>query len=92
MKYGIVYKGYTRCFVFNKKHAKIVEETIKEIDKYEFIYMPQRWIAFWDYKNEKRRPPLIYSGNKFDIDIINLKIECAKKGVAVLIVTSNFAE
>lgn len=51
--------------------------------------MPDNWVEFWDYPNKKYSPPLIYNG-KFDIDIIALKIACAKKGIAISVASSNF--
>lgn len=88
MKQELVRKGESRCFVFDKNHVELVEETIKEIDEFEFDYMPDNWVEFWDYPNAKYCPPMVYNG-KFDIDIINLKIACAKKGIAISVVSTN---
>lgn len=88
MALELVRKGESRCFVFDKKHIEIVEETIEEIDEFEFGYIPDNWVEFWDYPNSKYHPPMVYNG-KFDIDVINLKIACAKKGIAIVIVSTN---
>lgn len=50
--------------------------------------MPDNWVEFWDYEKTPTSPPMVYNG-KFDIDIIKLKIACAKKGVAISIVSTN---
>lgn len=95
MMYELIRKGKSRCFVFEKSHINIVEKTIKEIDKEEFSYMPDEWVAFWDYENKVNRPGshpgLVYNG-KFDIDVIKLKIACAKKGVAILVLSTNYEQ
>jgi hypothetical protein len=88
MKQELVKKGNSRCFVFEKEHIEIVKDTIKEIDEFEFDYMPDDWVEFWDYPNAKYCPQMVYNG-KFDIDVINLKIACAKKSVAISIVSTN---
>lgn len=88
MRDELVYKGESRCFVFDEKHITIVDETIKEISDFEHRYMPDDWICFWNYPTIKNCPAMVYNG-KFDIDIIELKIACAKKGIAITIVSTN---
>ena len=89
MRKELVRKGDSKCFVFDKTHIDEVYKIIKEIDEFEFDYMPDQWVKFWDYPTQKYHPSLNYNG-KFDIDPILLKIACAKKGIAISIVSTNF--
>jgi len=88
MRLGLVRKGESRCFVFKEEHIEIVLETIKEIDKFEYDYLPEDWVAFWDYP--KKECPYMVRNGKFDVDVIKLKIACANKGVAISIVSTNY--
>jgi len=63
-----------------------VEKIVNEIDPFEYDYMPDNWVEFWDYPGHI--PPMVYNG-KFDIDVIKLKIACAKKGIAISVVSTN---
>ena len=90
MRQELVNKGLSRCFVFEKEHIGIVNDIIKELDNFEFEYMPDNWVTFWNYDSKNQVcPPMVYNG-KFDIDIIKLKIACAKKGIAISVVSTNF--
>ena len=86
-KIELIRKGNSRCFVFDESHVEIVKQTVFELDDFEADYMPKDWVAFWDYENDKPQPYLEYNG-KFDIDVMKLKIACAKKGVAIHVVST----
>jgi hypothetical protein len=84
-KPSLVFKGNSRCYVFEESHIKEVEAIIKEISEFEFGYMPENWVTLFtpSYNDD-----LVYNG-KFDIDVIELKIACAKKQIAIHILSTN---
>ena len=83
----LVRKGESRCYVFKEEHISIVGQIIKELDDFEYDYMPNDWICVWD-ENWKCSPPLVYNG-KFDINVIQLIQKCAEKKVAIIIKSTN---
>ena len=83
----LVRKGESRCYVYEEHHVEEVRQIVKELDDFEFDYMPTNWIVYWD-RDSKKVPPLIYNG-KFDINVIDLKIACAKKGIAISVLSTN---
>lgn len=85
-KIQLVRKGNSRCFVFDESHIEIVKQTVLELDELEADYMPDDWVVLWNYENKQNMPGLVYNG-KFDIDVIMLKIACAKKGIAIHVVS-----
>jgi hypothetical protein len=78
----LVYKGYSRCFVFREEDKEVVYNTIKEIDESESQYIPTDWVTVWDGKGYSSS--LNYNG-KFDIDLPKLIDECGKKGVGIIV-------
>lgn len=83
----LIRKGESRCFVFFQDHIEKVKAIIKEIDEFEFEYMPEDWITLWDGHYDDR----VYNG-KFDINIVRLYTECGKKGISIIIVSTNQPE
>jgi len=81
----LAYKGLSRCFVFDKFHIKKVEEIIKEVDEFEYDYLPDDWITMWDdSNNELSTTYWVYNG-KFDIDIPKLIKVCADQKIGIII-------
>ena len=85
----LVHKGNSRCFVFREEDIQKVYETIKEIDEYESRYTPTDWVTVWDDKGDDSS--MVYNG-KFDINVPKLIDECGKKGVGIIIRSSNIDE
>ena len=44
----LVCKGKSRCFVFREEHIEKVEQIIKELDDFEYGYMPKSWVSLPD--------------------------------------------
>lgn len=68
-------KTYGRIFVQKPEHIQIVKDTIKEVDEFEYEYMPSDLVAV--YPDEKG---FIYL-HKFEIDKDELTKSCIAKGV-----------
>lgn len=80
----LVYKGESRCFVFREEDIQVVYNTIKEISEFEAGYTPTDWVTVWDGRGDD----LNYNG-KFDIDVPRLIMECGKKGVGIIVRSTN---
>jgi hypothetical protein len=80
----LVRKGESRCFVFRQEDIQKVIDIVEEIDAFEFDYMPNNWVAVWDYSKSNTCPHMVYNG-KFDINVPKLIDECGKKGVGIVI-------
>lgn len=85
----LVRKGNSRCFVFSYEDIQKVYDTIKEIDEFEFEYIPEDWVTIWDGKGYDSS--MVYNG-KFDIDVPRLIDECGKKGVGIIIKSTNIQD
>jgi len=72
------YKGYGRIIVQKKEDIEKVKEIIKEMDGFEFDYLPSDLIGVVEEND------LVYNG-KFDIDCKKLVKICREKGINVLI-------
>lgn len=78
MKRSFTRKGYGRIFVDKEENIEFVKNMIREIDEYEFDYLPDNFIApFSEY------PTLGYVHKFDDIDINLLTAKCFKEGVYV---------
>ena len=80
----LVHKGESRCFVFRETDISKVYDIIKEIDDFEFRYVPSDWVTVWDNK----RISMVYNG-KFDIDVPKLIDECGKRGIGIIVKSTN---
>lgn len=71
-------KGYARIYVANPQDVPRVESLIKELDEFEFDYLPDGMVApFSEY------PKLVYTG-KFDgLCMSRLTAECWKRGMFI---------
>lgn len=83
----LVYKGESRCFVFREEDIRVVYDIIEEIDGFEYRYTPTNWVTVWDGKGDD----LNYNG-KFDIDVPKLIEECGKKGVGIIVRSTNIQD
>lgn len=73
-------KTWGRIFVAKSEDVDIVKATIKEVDEFEWEYMPEDVIAVVDGDES-----LVYLG-KFEIDANELARACMKKGVWIWVV------
>ena len=83
----LIYKGESRCFVFQEEDIQKVYDTIKEMDEFEFSYTPENWVTVFN-SNETYRNGMVYNG-KFDINVPQLIDECGKKGFGIIIISTN---
>lgn len=85
----LIRKGNSRCFVFRYEDIQKVYDTIKEIDEFEFGYVPEDWVTIWDGRGYGSS--MVYNG-KFDIDVPRLIDECGKKGIGIIIKSTNIPD
>lgn len=83
-------KGESRCYVFKEDHIEKVIEIIKELDDFEFRYMPTNWITVFN-KKDLYRNSMVYNG-KFDINVPDLIEKCGENGIGVIIRSSNIPD
>lgn len=76
-KITLPYKGYGRIYCETADVAT-VEAIIKELDEYEFDYMPKGMVApFSNY------PSVIYTHKFSDMDMNQLTAICWKRGIKI---------
>ncbi len=73
-------KTYGRIFVAKPEDVQIVEETIREVDEFEYDYLPKGLVAVYGQDDE-----LKYL-HKFEIDRNALARACMDKGVWIWVV------
>ena len=71
MKKTFTRKGYGRIYIDKKINISRVKRIIKEIDEFEFTYLPENFITTYD-----KYPELIYIGKFDELDINFLTITC----------------
>ena len=64
MRRTFTHKGYGRIFVRSEEDIEKVKNKIKEIDEFEFSYLPTRFIA-----TLSEYPALVYIGKFDDLDL-----------------------
>lgn len=74
------YKGYGRIFVENEKDIQIVKNKIKELDNFEYEYLPDDLIIVW--RGDLDDITYCYKFDKLDIDnlcreLFNCGVKCA---------------
>ncbi len=80
-------KGYARIYVDTLENVGIVELIIKELDEFEYGYLPQGMVApFSEY------PKLAYT-HKFDgLDMNRLTAVCWKRGIHIWVCDNGIHE
>jgi hypothetical protein len=73
-------KTYGRIYVAKPEDVQVVKDTIKEVDGFEYEYMPEDVVAVFGTDDE-----LVYL-HKFEIDANALAKACMEKGVWIWIV------
>lgn len=74
-------KSYGRIYVDKESSIKKVKEIIKQIDEFEYEYLPDNFIAVFD-----EYPKLVFTGKFDDLDIVNLTRVCFQMGVFIFCV------
>lgn len=76
-----VRKSYGRIYVAPDGNPGDVAEIIRQLDEFEYGYLPDNFIAKWNGKIEP-----VY-GWKFEMDIDKLTTECWNRGIWLFCVT-----
>lgn len=72
------HKSYGAIYVKDEKDIPKVKEVIKEMDEFEFEYLPKEFIKpFSDY------PRVCYTHKFSDLDIDDLTAKCWDKGIII---------
>ena len=97
MKMTFPTKGYGRIFCKNMNDITKVKEIIKEIDEYEYQYLPEDLITIFPIPKEENGEKSIYLKavytHKFnDLDLNELQARCFIKGIPIFcyIVSSSY--
>lgn len=80
----LVYKGLSKCFVYKKEDIDKVVKIIKEIDEFEFGYIPENWVVLSSGNDVLNYDD--YNG-KFDLDIPKFIEACANEKISVNILS-----
>ena len=70
------HKGYGRIYVEKKEDIQKVKDIIKDMDEFEYNYIPKDLITVFD--GEKQ---MTYTGKFDDLDISDLIIKCWNQGI-----------
>ena len=80
-------KGYGRIYVHDISRIEDVKDIIKQMDEYEFSYMPKEMIAPFS-----KYPEVIYT-HKFDVlNLDALSAICASRGIFIFCFDSCYNE
>ena len=80
-------KGYGRIYVMERSHIDSVKHIIKEMDQFEYDYLPDDFITvFSEY------PKLIFTHKFDDLDLDQLALKCFEYGVPVLCIDNRHSE
>jgi len=80
-------KGYGRIYVENEQDIEKVDKIIKEVDEFEYYYLPSKYIAhFSEY------PKVIYTHKFDDIDINYLTALCWHRGIKIFCLDNGHSE
>lgn len=74
-------KGYGRIFVEKEGDIQKVKDVIKEMDEYEFDYLPDDLIAVFSEENMKS----VYTHKFCDLDIQLLTRVCWERGIKMFV-------
>ena len=81
MKRTFTRKGYGRIIVDSEQSISKVKQIIKEMDAFEYKYLPNDFIVDWDHLLTD--PSVVYT-HKFDeLDINKLTIRCFMEGINI---------
>lgn len=73
-------KGYGRIYVLHEPEITIVKEVIKNMDSFEYEYLPDDLIAVY---TKDETPYTVYTHKFDDLDLNELMIRCWNLGVKV---------
>jgi len=71
-------KGYGRIYVLYERHIIPVSDVIKELDPFEWEYLPDNFIVSW-----AMYPDIIFTHKFCDLDIDKLTAICWSRGMPI---------
>lgn len=71
-------KGYGRIYIKNIKDVEKIKNIIKEMNEFEFYYLPNNIFAYID-----SFPEVVYMGKFDELDLDLLTVICAKNGIDI---------
>ena len=83
----LTHKGYSRLYALSYVDQAGVARVIKELDDYEYGYMPEDWIA-----HVSEYPKVVYTGKFSDLDMNLLTIACWRQGMPVWVFDAGHIE
>jgi len=87
MRETLTSKGFSRIYVVDQKAVELVKAIIKEMDEYEFVYLPKDLIApFSEY------PKVVYTHKFDDLNIHHLTARCWSKGIHIWVFDAQHEE
>jgi len=84
---NFTHKGYGRIYCENVTDIVLVEAVIKELDEYEFGYMPSGLVA-----PHFLYPNVVYIGKFSDLDMDKLTAVCWSRGIKIWVFDSGYDE
>ena len=87
MNNKFTHKGYGRIYVRSEEDILKVEAIIKELDEFEYDYLPDKLIATFD-----NYPYLKYLHKFSDMDMNKLTAECWKRGIYIFVLDNGNQE
>ena len=76
----LYYKGHARIYVNKEEDIAKVEQIIKNLDEYEYGYMPEGFVTTID-----QFPKVVYTHKFCDLDMNWLQIECHATGIPIFV-------
>jgi len=74
-------KGYGRIFVRQEDDIQKLKDLIKELDDYEYSYLPDDLITVFDFENLEST----YLHKFCDMNMQMLKIECFRRNIDIIV-------
>ena len=74
----LTHKGYSRIYIEDMEKAKDVESIIKEMDDFEYSYLPDKMIAPFNVY-----PRTVYTGKFSDMNMNQLTAKCWEAGIKI---------
>lgn len=71
-------KRYGRIYVYHEKDIQVVKDIIKDMDDFEYEYLPMTLITTVD-----KFPEIVYVGKFDDLDLDELAVRCVKQNIPV---------
>lgn len=78
-------KGWSRLYVRNQDDVDRVVEIVRELDSFEFDYMPEGWVAAFD-----EFPNVVYTGKFGGLCMTRLVATCWSRGIACFVFDARY--